>query len=411
MSVFLLPAYLFVMAKPVMVLSATNLSPIQANTYAPVATEDKTTSSVYLNTTELGSVTLVDDPPTIESLLMYQASMRLRQICLPFIIVAGTFGNVVVVVIHCRLPRNQKSSMSVYFTTLAVSDTAVLWTGWFWMLQTLGITLSTEYHVQRDYIDFVMDALCRIRVWVSYTFGQASAWVLVSMTVHRALSVVWPHRTRKFLTKNNARKVVVFIVSLCAFSNAHTLYGHSLTPAAANGRKAVCFASFVSESYGQFFNLVWVWEDIVVSVLLPFACLLVTNSVLIRKVGQSLREAKETFAEGRTDQFGARSKKLSSMTATLIATSVAFLLLTSPLAAYMIVKRAFGRGRVRGGIRSVAANKLALSSGLMLWYTNLAINFYIYCLTGARYRTEFLRLFGRGGATDQASLRTDKTPS
>ena len=67
---------------------------------------------------------------------------------------------------------------------------------------------------------------------------------------------------------------------------------------------------------------------------LPFACLLVTNTVLVRKVGQSLREARDSLAEGRSDPFVSRDKKLSSMTITLIATSVAFLVLTSPVVVY-----------------------------------------------------------------------------
>ena len=69
---------------------------------------------------------------------------------------------------------------------------------------------------------------------------------------------------------------------------------------------------------------------------LPFACLLVTNTVLVRKVGQSLREARDNLAEGRSDPFVSRDKKLSSMTITLIATSVAFLVLTSPVVVYTI---------------------------------------------------------------------------
>ena len=57
---------------------------------------------------------------------------------------------------------------------------------------------------------------------------------------------------------------------------------------------------------------------------LPFACLLASKTVLVRKVGQSLREARDSLAEGRSDPFASRDKKLSSMTITLIATSVAF---------------------------------------------------------------------------------------
>ena len=79
------------------------------------------------------------------------------------------------------------------------------------------------------------------------------------------------------------------------------------------------------------------------AMFLPFACLLVTNTVLVRKVGQSLREARDSLAEGRSDPFASRDKKMSSMTVTLIATSVAFLLLTAPVIVYMIWRGNFDR--------------------------------------------------------------------
>ena len=119
--------------------------------------------------------------------------------------------------------------------------------------------------------------MCRIRVWTSYAFNQVSAWILVSMTIRRALGIVWPHRTRTFLTKRLAKNAVAFVVSVGTLSSAHTLYGHPLAAEDRGGQKAVCYYSFASERYGEFFNGVWV--DMVLAVALPFLCLLVTNSV------------------------------------------------------------------------------------------------------------------------------------
>ena len=366
-------------------------------------TEDGPRSSARLNTTQLGPVAVIDEV-TLESLPAYQVSVHLMRICMPFVIVAGTFGNVVVVVIHCRLPPNQKSSMSVYFTALAISDTMTLWMRWFYWLETFGDMLTVEYHVQRDYSDLVMDVLCRLRVWISYACNQISAWNLVAMTTHRAVSIVWPHRARKLLERWNAAMVVLFIVSFCALTSAHLLYGHSLQPTT-DSQTAECFYSFVSDGYRIFFRRDWVWIDMMMAVFLPFACLLVTNTVLVRKVGQSLREARDSLAEGRSDPFASRDKKLSSMTITLIVTSVAFLLLTSPIVVYTILYESLSFDALRD-VRWLAASKLALSVSLMLWHTNLGINFYLYCLTGARYRAEFLKLFCSGGSTDRTFRHT-----
>ena len=382
---------------------ATPLAVIPANTSPPAVSEEEgPTSSLHPNTTDSSNpVTLV----SVESLATYQASMMMKQILLPVTLVAGTFGNVVVVVIQHRLPPSQKSSMSVHFTALAISDTVGLWTGWFWMLEAFGVTLTAEYHEHRDYSDFIQDALCRIRVWASFAFSQISAWILVSMTVHRVLGIVWPHRTRQFLTKSNAKKVVLSIVLFLSLGNAHLFYGHTLQPAG-KGQTASCFFNFASERYSQFYRSVWVLVDVVVAVLLPFLCLLVTNTVLVRRVGQSLREARETLAEGRSDQFASRDKKLSSMTLTLIITSVAFFLLASPPSVYNIWEMTSGYSAA-DDVRQRATSELAASAVMLMLFINFAINFYLYCLTGARYRAEFFRLFG----CCAAATRPQVTPS
>ena len=397
--------YAFLVPTPVVGQPATQMNVIPANTVTgrSAVSEDGPMSSPRLNTTELGHVTVIDEP-TLESLSAYRASVQLKRFYLPFIIVAGTFGNVVVVVIHCRLPPNQRSSMSVYFTALAISDTTTLWMGNFEMLETFGVTLTVEYHVQKHYSDIVIDALCRIRAWISYAFNQMSAWILVAMTTHRAVSIVWPHGTGKLSKRCTAVTVVVFIVSFCALTNAHLLYGHSLQPTTDN-QTAAYFDSFVSDEYRMFFRLGWVWIDMMMAMFLPFACLLVSNTVLVRKVGQSLREARDNLAEGRSDPFASRDKKLNSMTITLIATSVAFLVLTSPIVVYMIWYGTLSYD-VLSDVRWHAASELAASVSLMLWYTNLGINLYLYCLTGARYRAEFLKLFGCGGSTDRTFRHT-----
>ena len=146
---FLLFVYAFLVPTPVVGQSATELNVIPANTVTgrsavsedgptssprlntnivtgtSAVTKDDPMSSTCLSTTDLSPVTVIDEL-TVESLLAHQVAVHLMCICMPLIVAAGTFGNVFVVVIHCRLPPNQKSSMSVYFTALAISDTATL---------------------------------------------------------------------------------------------------------------------------------------------------------------------------------------------------------------------------------------------------------------------------------------------
>ena len=126
--------------------------------------------------------------------------------------------------------------------------------GWFYLLETFRVPLTVEYRVQRLDSDLVMDALCRLRVWISYAFNQMSAWILVAMTTHRAFNIVWPHRASKLSKRCNAVTVVVSIDLFCALTNAHLLYGHSLQPTE-DSQTAECFFQLLNESHGRFFEL------------------------------------------------------------------------------------------------------------------------------------------------------------
>ena len=150
---------------------------------------------------------------------------------------------------------------------------------------------------------------------------------------------------------------------------------------------------FVSEDYRQFTDDVWPWVDIVVSSLVPFVLIIASNVVLVKRVRQSMREARQTLATGSTNQLKARENQASSMTLTLVCVSLAFVLLTSPICVYAIM-RPTGRSDGIPDVNQAAQNHLTEAIANVLWLANIAINFYIYALTGSRYRAAMARVCG-----------------
>ncbi|KAL8606321.1 hypothetical protein ACOMHN_024216 [Nucella lapillus] len=116
----------------------------------------------------------------------------------PVLLIFGTFGNVMIVVVMRGLRASQSTAcLSVYFTALAVSDQCLLMTAtlWFWVDEVFSWPPSF----------YIYDLLCVVPKFVWYTCSVTSAWFLVAMTFQRVTSVVAPHRVGVLCTVGRAK--------------------------------------------------------------------------------------------------------------------------------------------------------------------------------------------------------------
>ena len=226
--------------------------------------------------------------------------MRLsHKITWPFLILFGTFGNVMIIVIHKRTALT--SSMSVFFLTLAASD-----------LVLLCVTCFAEWISIIFQIDLIAlnNVLCKLFVFLIYVSGVLSAWTLVAMTAQRAVCVLFPHRANVLCTVGKSKAIVVSMVLFIAVMHAHLLYGVHV--GMQDGRNRCIFHL----DYGPFYQEIWNWVDMLIFSLLPWLCLAVSNSLLVWKLRLSLREAKLSLGSGQADRINDRKKKATSISIT-----------------------------------------------------------------------------------------------
>ena len=137
-----------------------------------------------------------------------------KKIIYPFLILFGTFGNVMIIVIHKRTALT--SSMSVFFLTLAASDLVSLCVTCFraWLRLLFHFDLAAQN-----------DTLCKLGLFLLYVSGVLSAWTLVAMTAQRAVCVLFPHRANVLCTAGKSKAIVVSMVLFIAAIHTHLLYG------------------------------------------------------------------------------------------------------------------------------------------------------------------------------------------
>ncbi|KAL8562129.1 hypothetical protein ACOMHN_041964 [Nucella lapillus] len=352
-------------------------------------------------TTTTTTTTSDDETPTTETpwttLPLYTAGQYLWFVCPPVILLLGAFGNVITIVIMRRM-TSAESPINIYFSATAVVDLIYLFTSILskWVRYTLGFRIETTHSV-----------VCKVYIWVYTGCGTIGGWYLVCMSVHRAMSVVWPHRVNVLCTRRTVRLLLAGVTVFFAVLYSHYLFGLERRQFQ-KGSSYVCIMN--TESYFHFVENVFVYIDLAVYCILPFVCLALSNSVLVWKLTTSVKEAGKHLTQGNVDQVQARERSAKSVTLTVIVVSTAFLVLTLPTSVSFIVDFfAVSYAKVSGYER---AQKFFTSAACtLLGHLNSAINFYLYCLTGRRFREEFVKMMmccGRSRRQSRAAMSAVK---
>ena len=176
------------------------------------------------------------------------------------------------------------------------------------------------------------------------------------------------------------------LVFFLAAIHLHLLYGFDLVFIYGRNR---CLAIYQFE---PFFLEIWSWVDLFVFAVLPWLCLAVSNSLLVWKLKVSVREAEVSLGSGQADRTNDRKKAVSSITVTLISVSSAFLVLTFPISFIQITNFVYWMSGLYSTLFSSRVCFYFKQFSFPLWYANSSINFYIYCLTGTKFRKDAKQL-------------------
>ncbi|XP_076464240.1 uncharacterized protein LOC143296279 [Babylonia areolata] len=285
------------------------------------------------------------------------------------------------------------AGVSVFFSALAVSDLVVLYTAVLnhWVLILWGLNFR-HFH----------DVMCRVHMFLVYLSRMTSSWFLVAMTMQRVASVLWPHRVALLCTRRKSQIMVLLIVATATALNAHLLvsftlytYSDSSTP----------YCWYVDNAHLQYYDMfIYPWLDLVFTSFLPSLLLLLGNSALTASLYRSVRQARQMSSRADTTTTN-REKAASSLTVTLMCVSVTFLCLTLPVSVFLITEKYLDFSDAY----YVAWLELVWVVVSLLWYCNYAINFYLYCLTGTKFRAQCRRLLLCGAGRGARAMTTSAT--
>ena len=230
---------------------------------------------------------------------------------------------------------------------------------------------------------------CAISIIVLSMSTDCSTWFIISMAFERFYSIIRPHKAASFNTVKRAKIIIACIVVISVLYSVPHLF---MTDR--DGTTCIVFAKGTDHFAGK----LYFWSDQVFGFGFPFVALLLMNSVIIHtlcKRSTVLLKKSDTQAQGESkgNSEGHSSKMKNSEKQTIIMlllVTFGFLILMSPSYA-MTLHTVFVD--FSSSPKLYAGFILFVSIGEKTFYTNFGINFYLYVISGSKFRSDLLRLF------------------
>ena len=228
---------------------------------------------------------------------------------------------------------------------------------------------------------------CSIATAVLWAATMSSTFFILSMTFDRVYSIIRPHKAASFNTVKRAKATIIAIIILSCLFNVPYLFTIST-----DGPQCIMDLT-------KFENRFYFWLSCVVQFIIPFVLLLSMNSVIIHTLRN--RSLSKKFIT--TDQGHGQDKSQSQghvqtksgerqIFAILLLVAFSFFVLITPLYTFNVYVQVYDFAK---SPKHFAGFYIFYQTVHKLYFTNNAINFFLYVISGQKFRTDLTNLFKR----------------
>ncbi|XP_076105281.1 putative G-protein coupled receptor 139 [Mytilus galloprovincialis] len=302
----------------------------------------------------------------LETFDSYNTAMYLIKWVMPLIIFTGTVGNIFSFIVMLRREMRQTPTF-FYLAMLAIADTLVLFVSAFktWLRTVSGFELS---HINAF--------SCKLTMFLVHFSIQFSAWLIVAVTIERFLAVWFPLKANSMCNLSRARFITFMTAMIFILVNIHIFWTAQLFPTkqSLDGSNFVCAAY----AYENFVCRIFPWINLILYSFLPCLTLLIFNILIII----CLMKTKHIPNTMTKDDCQIRNTH-RKLAITLIFISFAWIITTTPRPLY--------------GLFAPKPKSYEDMADTLMWrvicyqlmYINHAVNFFLYCLSGEKFRIQF----------------------
>lgn len=277
-------------------------------------------------------------------------------------LVVASVGNSLSLFIMCKRSLRGLSS-TFYLSAIAIVDTLTVYVH---AVPKLGV------HYQWHRMGGGTIWTCKWNDFLAFTSSDLASWLVMALTVDRFIAIWFPHLGKSLCTVKRS-SVVCLSLALCAIAK------NTVIPISSRLSNGCCVYSKDTE---YFMSEIRPWMGFTLYLLIPVSSVFILNVLIIYKLVKVSRALTGHQAQS------SRSS-LSSINAMFITVAVVFLLLKTPAMLHYCTVQYWAKSP-----RDKAVSKLLTVILEGLSHANHCINFFLYCLSGRRFRRELLSLIG-----------------
>ena len=203
------------------------------------------------------------------------------------------------------------------------------------------------------------------------------------MTFDRFYSIIRPHKAASFNTVKRARITIISIIIFTVAFNIPPLF-----VVTNEGRDCVPDLSNLAKTF-------YFWVNYGIQFVIPFVLLLVMNSTVIHTLRTRLisqvkcqgQNQSQAQGEGQVNKIKTSDGQVYAI---LLLVAFSFFILLTPFYAFIVYSMVVDYTK---SPYDFAVFYLFYNVMHKMFYTNNAINFFLYVISGNRFRTDLINLF------------------
>lgn len=299
----------------------------------------------------------------------------------PVIVIAGLVGNTLSFVVM-KSKALRRKSYSHYLSALAVFDTFTLIVRQVRVVDEYFYNTIGVNEVFKDFEDFG----CKIFHYMEHIAYLMSSWLIVLMAVERLIAVCFPFKKVVILKQTGATLCICCLFVAVSLSQAFRLV---MIEHIDNDIQNCEASDNYLELYTSLHVYFYQWTlTFVLPVLLVLGC----NMLVLYQIFKIKREVKKKDKRNRQNRTARKNTRTTCM---LLIVSFTFIGTLLPLFTLTLIMDI--------SVRNLGSDAWTLYNALWpfietseaISLVNYAVNFYIYILSGRRFRFELKRVFYR----------------
>ena len=304
--------------------------------------------------------------------LTYKVATFISIYWFPILLPIGFVGNILSFIVMIK-SNNRKMSTCIYMATISVNDSAMVAVAFhLWLMSVTSKVQPTSVS-------------CWLTPYLSAVVLQNSTFQILAMTIDKYIAIKWPHKAASYSTPRRAKFLLFGIFIFVAIYNIP----HIVFEVALNGR---CYAYSIRHVTAKIHS----WLSFVLNGVIPFSTLIYMNFVIVKTVRRSrtLFRSNDTIIttecstnkinkgiETKQNRFRNVERQLTIM---LLLVTTLFLILLIPTYIRFIYT-SFVKGNTPSRF---AGHELFTRVSHNLYTTNSCINFFLYCISGKKFRND-----------------------